>query len=90
MFLENVRTALEALFGNRLRSILTLLGVVIGVFAVTTTISMGAIATAGMQATAMPSSTRSSSNWLKSPTKAQAIAHKAEAISAELIVTVRP
>ena len=48
MFLENIRTALEALFGNRLRSLLTLLGVVIGVFAVTTTISMGAIATAGI------------------------------------------
>ncbi len=48
MILENIRTALEALFGNRLRSLLTLLGVVIGVFAVTTTISMGAIATAGI------------------------------------------
>jgi putative ABC transport system permease protein len=48
MLLENIRVALEALFGNRLRSILTLLGVVIGVFAVTTTISMGAIATAGI------------------------------------------
>lgn len=48
MFLENIRTAFEALFGNRLRSILTLLGVVIGVFAVTTTISMGEIATAGI------------------------------------------
>jgi putative ABC transport system permease protein len=48
MFLENIRTALDALFGNRLRSLLTLLGVVIGVFAVTTTISMGAIATAGI------------------------------------------
>ncbi len=48
MFFENIRTALEALFGNRLRSLLTLLGVVIGVFAVTTTISMGAIATAGI------------------------------------------
>ncbi|MCA9835667.1 MAG: ABC transporter permease [Trueperaceae bacterium] len=48
MLLENVKTALEALFGNRLRSVLTLLGVVIGVFAVTTTISMGAIATAGI------------------------------------------
>lgn len=48
MLLENIKTALEALFGNRLRSILTLLGVVIGVFAVTTTISMGAIATAGI------------------------------------------
>ncbi|HHO55254.1 MAG TPA: FtsX-like permease family protein [Trueperaceae bacterium] len=48
MFLENVRTALNALFSNRMRSLLTLLGVVIGVFAVTTTISMGAIATAGI------------------------------------------
>ncbi len=48
MFLENIRTALDALFGNRLRSLLTLLGVVIGVFAVTTTISMGEIATAGI------------------------------------------
>lgn len=48
MLVENVRVALEALFGNRLRSILTLLGVVIGVFAVTTTISLGAIATAGI------------------------------------------
>ena len=48
MFFENIRTALEALIGNRLRSLLTLLGVVIGVFAVTTTISMGAIATAGI------------------------------------------
>lgn len=48
MFLENIRTALEALFGNRLRSLLTLLGVVIGVFAVTTTVSMGEIATAGI------------------------------------------
>ncbi len=48
MLLENIRTAFEALQGNRLRSVLTLLGVVIGVFAVTTTISMGAIATAGI------------------------------------------
>ncbi len=48
MLLENIRTAFEALVGNRLRSVLTLLGVVIGVFAVTTTISMGAIATAGI------------------------------------------
>ena len=48
MLLENIRTAFEALLGNRLRSVLTLLGVVIGVFAVTTTISMGAIATAGI------------------------------------------
>ena len=48
MFLENFRTAFDALFGNRLRSLLTLLGVVIGVFAVTTTVSMGEIATAGI------------------------------------------
>jgi hypothetical protein len=48
MLIENVKTALEALFGNRLRSLLTLLGVVIGVFAVTTTISLGQIATAGI------------------------------------------
>ncbi|MEJ2292350.1 MAG: ABC transporter permease [Deinococcales bacterium] len=48
MLLENLRTAFEALAGNRLRSVLTLLGVMIGVFAVTTTISLGAIATAGI------------------------------------------
>lgn len=48
MFFENFRTAFDALLGNRLRSLLTLLGVVIGVFAVTTTISMGEIATAGI------------------------------------------
>ncbi len=48
MLLENLKTALEALFGNRLRSLLTLSGVVIGVFAVTTTISLGQIATAGI------------------------------------------
>jgi putative ABC transport system permease protein len=48
VLLENVKTALEALFGNRLRSLLTLSGVVIGVFAVTTTISLGQIATAGI------------------------------------------
>ncbi len=48
MLAENLRSALEALAGNRLRSVLTLLGVMIGVFAVTTTISLGAIATAGI------------------------------------------
>jgi len=48
MLAENLRSALEALSGNRLRSLLTLLGVMIGVFAVTTTISLGAIATAGI------------------------------------------
>lgn len=48
MLVENIRTALEALFGNRQRTFLTLLGVIIGVFAVTTTMSMGEIATAGI------------------------------------------
>jgi putative ABC transport system permease protein len=48
MLIENLKTALEALFGNRLRSLLTLSGVVIGVFAVTTTVSLGQIATAGI------------------------------------------
>ncbi len=48
MLLENIRSAFEALAANRLRSFLTLLGVMIGVFAVTTTISLGAIATAGI------------------------------------------
>lgn len=48
MFLENIRSALHALMANKQRSFLTLLGVVIGVFAVTATISMGAIATAGI------------------------------------------
>ena len=48
MFFENVRSALAALLENRLRSLLTLLGVVIGVFAVTATVSLGEIATAGI------------------------------------------
>ncbi len=48
MILENLRSAFEALAANRLRSVLTLLGVMIGVFAVTTTVSLGAIATAGI------------------------------------------
>ncbi|MDZ7801941.1 MAG: ABC transporter permease [Trueperaceae bacterium] len=48
MFLENLKTALSALLENRLRSMLTLLGVVIGVFAVTATVSLGEIATAGI------------------------------------------
>jgi len=45
---ENIRTAFSALLENRLRSLLTLLGVVIGVFAVTSTVSLGEIATAGI------------------------------------------
>ncbi len=48
MLLENIRSALQALMANKQRSFLTLLGVVIGVFAVTSTVSMGAIATAGI------------------------------------------
>jgi hypothetical protein len=48
MILENIRTAVSALLENRLRSLLTLLGVVIGVFAVTSTVSLGEIATAGI------------------------------------------
>jgi putative ABC transport system permease protein len=42
--LENVRMAFEALWGNRLRSFLALLGIVIGVFAVTAMISLGEMA----------------------------------------------
>ena len=41
---ENVRMAFEALWGNRLRSFLALLGIVIGVFAVTAMISLGEMA----------------------------------------------
>ena len=48
MILANIRTAMESLLGNRMRTALTLLGLVIGVFAVTVTISMGAIATDGI------------------------------------------
>ncbi len=48
MLWENIRTAFSALLENRLRSLLTLLGVVIGVFAVTSTVSLGEIATAGI------------------------------------------
>jgi putative ABC transport system permease protein len=44
--LENVRMAFEALWGNRLRSFLALLGIVIGVFAVTAMISLGEMANA--------------------------------------------
>ncbi len=45
---ENIRIALEALWGNRLRSFLALLGIVIGVFAVTALVSLGEMATAGI------------------------------------------
>ncbi len=48
MTLENIRIALESLWGNKLRSFLALLGIVIGVFAVTAMISLGQIASAGI------------------------------------------
>ena len=46
--LENVRMALEALWGNRLRSFLALLGIIIGVFAVTSMVSLGEMANASI------------------------------------------
>jgi len=45
---ENIRIAFEALWNNRLRSFLALLGIVIGVFAVTALVSLGQMATAGI------------------------------------------
>jgi len=45
---ENVRIAMESLWGNRLRSFLALLGIVIGVFAITTMVSLGKMLTAGI------------------------------------------
>ncbi len=46
--LENIRIPFEALWNNRLRSFLALLGIVIGVFAVTALVSLGQMATAGI------------------------------------------
>jgi putative ABC transport system permease protein len=46
--LENVRMAFEALWGNRLRSFLALLGIIIGVFAVTSMVSLGEMANASI------------------------------------------
>ena len=43
--LENIQTALAAIASNKLRSLLTMLGVIIGVFAVTTMLSLGQMAT---------------------------------------------
>ncbi|MBI2414627.1 ABC transporter permease [candidate division WWE3 bacterium] len=40
-FLETINTALKAIAANKVRSILTMLGVIIGVFAVVTLISLG-------------------------------------------------
>ena len=41
LFEESVRIALTALFANKLRSILTMLGIIIGVGAVITMVSVG-------------------------------------------------
>ncbi|MGP1366754.1 MAG: ABC transporter permease [Schwartzia sp. (in: firmicutes)] len=41
MFMESVRIALHALFANKLRSILTMLGIIIGVGAVITMVAVG-------------------------------------------------
>ena len=43
--LENVKTALSAIAANKLRAFLTMLGVIIGVYAVSTMISLGQLAT---------------------------------------------
>ena len=43
--LENLQTAFSAIASNKLRSLLTMLGVIIGVFAVTTMLSLGQMAT---------------------------------------------
>ena len=48
-FLDNFKIALEALFAHPTRTLLSLLGVIIGVFAVTTLISLGEMATYGIQ-----------------------------------------
>src|SRR5437588_3503203 len=45
---ETVRTALEALFANKLRSLLTMLGIVIGVGAVIALMSIGSGAQAAI------------------------------------------
>jgi len=44
-FLENLRTALAAIGANKLRSLLTMLGVIIGVYAVSTMLALGQMAT---------------------------------------------
>ncbi len=48
-FSDNFKIALEALFAHPTRTLLSLLGVIIGVFAVTTLISLGEMATYGIQ-----------------------------------------
>lgn len=44
-FAENFRTALAAISANKLRSLLTMLGVIIGVYAVSTMLALGQMAT---------------------------------------------
>lgn len=44
-FFENLRTALSAISTNKLRSLLTMLGVIIGVYAVSTMLALGQMAT---------------------------------------------
>ncbi len=46
--LDNFRLALDSLWSNRMRSFLALLGIVIGVFAVTAMVSLGQMASAGI------------------------------------------
>ena len=41
MFMESVRIALHALFANKMRSILTMLGIIIGVGAVIAMVAVG-------------------------------------------------
>ncbi len=48
-FADLAQTALEALFAHKLRTFLSLLGVIIGVFAVTALVSLGEIATYGIK-----------------------------------------
>ncbi|GEM48007.1 ABC transporter permease [Deinococcus cellulosilyticus] len=43
--LENLSSAFQAIFANKLRSVLTMLGVIIGVFAVSTMLALGQMAT---------------------------------------------
>jgi putative ABC transport system permease protein len=56
---ENFRIAFESLWANRLRSFLALLGIVIGVFAVTSMVSLGQIASAGISQDLMSIADRS-------------------------------
>lgn len=44
-FLENIRTAMSAISANKLHSLLTMLGVIIGVYAVSTMLALGQMAT---------------------------------------------